>query len=135
MSTAIQEPADHSPFKTIELDNVTFTIGTEAADTINVGIQFKVGPRELVQKAGVLAYLSDDANGNSIAATAPDGGVAIGTDGLAIPLVADKAFQLISEDDGDIDLDIVESGAATWYLAVLLPSGEVAVSDAVIFAA
>ncbi len=47
---------------------------------------------------------------------------------------AAKSFELISEADGDIDINITESGAATWYLAVVLPNGSLNVSDAITFA-
>lgn len=116
------------------VNQVTITVGTEAANAINVAIQLKDGVKDLGQRGSVFAYLSDDANGDSVAGTAPDGGVAIGTDGLAIPLVAGKAFQLVSEADGDVDITITESGVDTWYLVVVLPDGRLVVSDAITFA-
>lgn len=64
-----------------------FVIGAEAGDIINVSIQLKdIAGADLAVRGALLAYLSDDANGNSVAATAPDT-VAIGTDGVAVPLV------------------------------------------------
>lgn len=117
------------------LASVTFTIGTEAANAINVAMQFNdYSGSPLAVRSSVFVYLSDDANGDSVAGTAPDGGVAVGTDGLAIPLVAAKAFQCTSESDGDLDLTITESGVDTWYVVVVLPSGELTVSGAVTFA-
>lgn len=117
-------------------DSATITVGTESTNSINVAIQLLDGAGdEIATRAGIMAYLSDDANGDSVAGTAPDGNVAIGTDGVLIPVVADKAFYLISESDGDIDLDIGESGADTWYLIVVMPSGELVASDAITFAA
>lgn len=117
--------------------NAKITVGTEAANAINVAIQLKDrhGGGELGERAGVFAYLSDDAYGNSVAATAPDGGAAIGTDGLAIPLVANKAFWLVSEADGDIDITITESGADTFYLILVMPDGKLVPSGAITFAA
>lgn len=117
----------------MDIDGVEFTIGAEAGNVINVGIQLKNGALDLTERAGVMAYLSADANGDALAVTAPSAGVAIGTDGLAIPLVADKAFILVSEADGDIDLDIGEAAADTWYLVVVLPGGALVVSDAITF--
>lgn len=125
----------NAPFASGLVNQVDFTIGAEASNVINVGIQLKDGIRNLGQRAGVIAYLSDDANGDAIAATAPSVGVSIGTDGLAIPIVADKALHLVSESDGHIDLDIEEAGAATWYLVLVLPDGSLKVSDAITFAA
>jgi len=121
-----------------------FTIGDEAADAINVAIQLK-GPSstDLQARASVLAYLSDDAYGDSVVATEPSGAVAIGTDGLLIPILtgasaaelAKSIFQLTSESDGDIDIDITEAGAKTLYLVLVMPDGRLVVSDAIAFAA
>ena len=120
---------DGAPF------DVDFTIGAEAANVINVGIQLNdAGGTALATRASLLAYLSDDANGDSIAATAPDGNVAVGTDGLCMHMITDKLFVLTSEADGDIDLDIGESGADTWYLILVLPNGLLVASTAITFA-
>ncbi len=113
----------------------SFVIGGEAGNIINVGIQLKDSAGvDLAVRGAITAYLSDDANGDSIAATAPDGGVAIGTDGVAIPIVANKALQLVSEADGDIDIDITESGVDTWYLILVMPNGKLVASTAITFA-
>jgi len=112
----------------------SFVIGAEAGNVINVGIQLKDSAgADLAVRGSVFAYLSDDANGDSVAGTAPDT-VAIGTDGLAIPLVAGKAFQLVSEADGDIDINITEDGADTWYLILVMPDGRRVASGAITFA-
>lgn len=112
-----------------------FVIGAQAGDVINVAVQLnKADGNPAALRTNVFAYLSDDANGDSIAGTAPSGGWAIGTDGLLIPVVAGKAAQLISEADGDIDINITEAGADTWYLVIVHPSGKLSVSDAITFA-
>jgi hypothetical protein len=117
----------------------TTTIGVGAetgGDTITVTIQLKdANDADLATRATVFAYLSDDANGDSIAGTAPSGGVAINTDGLLIPVVANKAFYLTSEADGDIALDIVEAAGDTWYLILVLPNGLLKASGAITFGA
>lgn len=114
-----------------------FTVGAETGgNTINVGIQLNDGNGDAIaQRACVHAYLSDDANGDSVAATAPATSVAIGTDGVLTDIVAKKSWMLVSEADGDIDIDIVETGGDTWYLVVVLPDGTLTVSDAITFAA
>lgn len=112
-------------------------VGAEntGAGTINVAIQLKDSAgADLAVRGGVLAYLSDDAAGDTVAGTAPDGGWAIGTDGMLIPLVADKTAMLVSEADGDIDITITESGADTWYLILVMPDGKLVASDAITFA-
>jgi hypothetical protein len=116
------------------LTDAIITVGDEDADAISVGIQLKdANGDDLAAAAGLYAYLSDDADGSSVAATAPDT-AAIGTDGLAIELVAKKAWLLVSEADGDIDLAIGENGADTWYLVLVLPNGKLVISDAITFA-
>lgn len=115
---------------------VTITVGAEDTNVVNVAIQYEdVGGADLGVRGACLAYISDDANGDSIAATAPDGGWAIGTDGLLIPVVANKAAYLVSESDGDVDVDVTESGTDTFYVIVVLPNGELVASDALSFAA
>lgn len=120
----------------VEWLDAEITVGAETGgDTINVAIQLKNGlGQDVSERTAVLAYVSDDANGDSVAGTAPDT-VAIGTDGLAIPLVAGKTFLLVSEADGDIDLDFTEDGADTWYLIIVLPNGDLVASGAITFAA
>ena len=118
---------DKAPLK------ASITVGAEAGNVINVAVQLQdMNGNALANRASVLAYLSDDANGDSVAGTAPDT-VAIGTDGLAIPLVAGKCFLLTSEADGDIDINEAEDGADTWYLVLVLPHGPLVVSDAITF--
>lgn len=119
----------------VVIDDVTITIGAEDTNSINVALQLRSGGEDLAQVGIVEAYLSDAATGIGIAATAPDGDIAIGTDGAILgELVADKYFILQSEADGDIDLDIGETGADTFYLVVILPGGSIKVSDAITFA-
>jgi len=118
-----------------QLRAASFVVGAEAGNAINVSVQLKTGSGlDLSERGSCLAYLSDDAFGDSVAATAPSGNVVIGTDGLAIPLVAKKCFLLTSESDGDIDITLNEAGVATWYLVLVLPNGKLAVSSAITFA-
>ena len=117
--------------------DVEISVGTEAANVVAVTIQCKdvQGSADLAVRGVIFAYISDDANGDSIAATAPDGGWAIGTDGLLIPVVANKAAFLVSESDGDIDLEVTESGTDTFYIACVMPRGNIVMSDALSFTA
>ena len=120
---------DGAPF------GATFVIGAEGGDVINVGIQLvDADAVALAIRGSVQAYMSDDAAGDSIAAAAASANVAIGTDGLCMHLITDKLFQLTSESDGDIDLNIGEAGAATWYLILIMPNGKLVASGAITFA-
>jgi hypothetical protein len=42
---------------------------------------------------------------------------------------------LVSESDGDIDLNITEVGGDTWYLILVTPNGFLQASSAITFAA
>lgn len=112
-----------------------FVIGAESGgNVINVAIQLKdVAGSDLAVRGTLLAYFSDDANGDSVTGTAFDT-VAIGTDGVAIPLIAGKTYLLTSESDGDIDLNITEDGTPTKYLILVLPNGRLVASGAITFA-
>jgi hypothetical protein len=111
-------------------------VPAEQANVVTVSIQLEDGTdADLAARGAVFAYLSDDSHGDSIVATAPSGGWAIGTDGLLIPMVAGKAAWLVSESDGDIDVAITEAGTKTCYLVIVLPNGKLVVSGAITFAA
>jgi hypothetical protein len=116
--------------------SASFTIGSEGA-AINVAVALEDGAgNALASLQGVNIFLSDAATGIGITATAPDGGIAIGTDGAIIDAaVAGKALWVQTEADGTFDIDITETGAATFYLVVQLPNGKQVVSDAIVFLA
>ncbi len=115
----------------------TFTIGAEAADAINVAIQLTdANGADLAVAATVLIFLSSNSTGLDLTATGPSTSVAIGTDGaFLVTHVTKKIFTVQSEADGDIDITLTETGAATWYMVVVLPNGLQVVSDAITFAA
>ena len=112
----------------------TIVVGAENAGTgtINVAIQLEdADGADLAARACILAYLSNDANGDSVVAPVHSGAVAIGTDGLLLPIVAKTNFMLTSEVDGGIDINITEAAGKTAYLVLVMPNGELVVSDAI----
>ena len=126
-----ENPYSDGAFSTVE-----FTIGAEAANSINVAGQLKDTNVNFEGRAVLDVYLSTDAEGDNLAATAPDGDVAIGTNGVILAeLVTDKYFKIITNADGQFDLDIGESGALSLYLIVALPSGQIVASTIIEFAA
>lgn len=56
-------------------------------------------------------------------------GVAIGTDGALLALVAKKYFVATSEADGDIDLTHTDTGTDAAWLGVKLPNGRWVMGD------
>jgi hypothetical protein len=122
---------DGAPF------DCTFTIGSESSNVINLGIQLlDANGADLAQRGKIELYFSDDANGDSIIATAPSGTVVIGTDGLLMSddNGAKKRFTLVSEADGDIDINITEAGAKTMYAIAVFGNGLLKASGAITFA-
>lgn len=118
------------------IGSASFTIGSESSDTINVAIQLSDPEGDDFDEFGfVWAYLSGDSGGDGVVSTAPTGGVSIGTDGSIIEEpTSGKTFLLQSENDGDIDVDITDTGTPTFHLVVILPDGTKAVSGAITFA-
>jgi len=112
-----------------------FTIGAENTNAINVAIQLtdRLNGGDLTERAAIQWYLSADTNGDAIA-TAPGGGIAIGTDGLLIEHSNNLAGVAISESDGDIDVTITESTAKSFYLILIMPDGKLYSSGAITFA-
>ena len=117
--------------------DAAFAIGAEAGNVINVGIQLKEDKsgNDLAARASVRMYLSDDANGDNVVATAPSGAVAIGADGVLHDIGGGtkKVFMLVSEADGDIDVNITEAGAKTLYMVLVMPNGRLIPSGAITF--
>lgn len=118
-----------------DVPTIQFTVGAEAADSINVAIQLSDEKgRDVTELVSFFAWLSDTAAG-AVTGTVPDGDVAIGTDGLILlEHTTDIVFELLTSATGAIDLDIGESLADTWYLNIRLPGGQVVSSPAITFA-
>lgn len=114
---------------------VKMTVGAEAANVINVACVAEWVAKEPVgRRVGLLWYLSTDANGDNLVATAPTGGIAIGTNGVLVEAIADKAGFLISESNGKFDVSLTDTGTPTFYFVVVLPTGDLVVSGAITFA-
>jgi hypothetical protein len=125
-----------NPFKTSAYATATFTIGTETSNAITVNVQLKNQSRNNAAERGFVHwFLSDDAAGDTLTATAPDGGVAVGTDGWLAQLVTGKVGVALSEADGDLDVVVTHAaGAKTVYLNLVMPDGTVVTSTAITFA-
>lgn len=112
---------------------IEFTVG--ASDTGTVDIQLLDHNGNPLETVGVLrGYLSDDAAGASMAAAAPSGGIAAGAEGVfSDDSGATAIFTVITNADGVANLIVTEAAADTWYMALILPNGRVAVSGAIVF--
>ncbi len=116
-------------------DKTTITVGTEASTVINVAVQFKdVSNTDMAETCFATIYFSDDAAGQTLATTAIDT-VAVGTDGTIVKEVtAGKQYDVVSEADGDLDLDLTQNAADTLYMQIVAPDGTLVTSSAITWA-
>lgn len=128
--------AKHNPFRSADLfERASFTIGAEAADVIRVTVQLQNANAQAVgERAAVWGYISTDPEGDNVAATAPSGGIAIGTIGVAMEGIADKLALFITNASGQFNVDLTETGVATFYLILVMPDGSLFPSGAITFA-
>lgn len=129
-------PAKHSPFRgAVAAHSVTFTAGTETANTINLAMQLKdANGASIGEKCAVDFYLSDSSVGLGVTATAPTGNFAIGTNGTFVVWTAGKSGKLVSNASGQVDITITETGTPTFYPVVIFPDGTIQVGSAITFA-
>jgi hypothetical protein len=109
----------------------TITVGAENTNARAITIQLTdANGADMAEVTAVHAYLFLNAQATAFAATGGSTGIAIGTDGALLALVAKKAWILTSESDGDIDLTWTDTGNEAAYLGLLLPNGKLVMSDA-----
>jgi hypothetical protein len=111
--------------------SATITVGDESTNVRAITVQLVDGAgADIATRQAVLIAVLADANGDAFVATGGSTGIAVGTDGALLPIVAKKLFLAISEADGGIDLTWTDTGTEAAYLAVILPGGKFVVSAA-----
>lgn len=111
--------------------DASITVGSEISNARAITIQLKDSNGNDINYAEtceVLMYA--DAAQAAFVTTGGSTGIAIGTDGALLTLVAKKAFMVTSETDGDIDLTYTDTGTEAVYLGLRLPNGRVIMSSA-----
>lgn len=119
------------------IGEIAFAIGAETTNVIRVTATVKDGDAKArTARVALKAYLSGSATGAGVVGSAPTS-VAIGSKGNILnAAVAGKLFDINTDTSGVFDLDItLSSGAATYYLCVIMPDGSLAISGAITFAA
>ncbi len=110
--------------------DATVTVGAEAANVRNITIQLKDATGADIDYAETVEIiLYADAAKAAFVATGGSTGIAIGTDGALLTVVAKKYFLAVSETDGDIDLTWTDTGTEAAYIGVRLPNGRVVMGD------
>ncbi len=110
--------------------DASITVGAEAADVRAITIQLKDALGNDVNEVTsfwVAVFL--DAAGTAFAATGGSTGIAIGTDGALLAVVAKKLFLATSEADGDCDLTWTDTGTEAAYIGIILPNGRTIISS------
>lgn len=111
--------------------DASITVGAENTNVRAITIQLKDAlgnDINYVETVELILFL--DAGRTAFVATGGSTGIAIGTDGALLAIVAKKYFLATSEADGDIDLTWTDTGTEAAYLGVRLPNGRVVMSAA-----
>lgn len=125
-----------SPWKSDAYGYAVITVGAEAGNVINVAVRAQdVTRKNIANRVGIVCWLSDVNTGQGITGTAPNGTVAIGTNGTIIEeFITKKKWHIITDATGRFDLNVGDSGTPTWYLVLQFPDGSIQVSPAITFA-
>lgn len=111
--------------------DATITVGAEDTNVRAITIQLKDAKGndiDYVETVELILFLN--AARTAFVATGGSTGLAIGTDGALLAVVAKKYFLATSEADGDIDLTWTDTGNEAAYLGVRLPNGRIVMSAA-----
>jgi len=109
----------------------TITVGAESTNVRAITIVMRDGSGAAMATRAVLTLVVlADANGDAFATTGGSTGIAIGTNGALLTVVAKKQFTLITEADGTADLTYTDTGTESCFLGVVLPTGELVISAA-----
>jgi hypothetical protein len=130
-------PKDN-PYQTSLIgDTTTITVGVKSGSTINVAVQFKDwNAGSLGVRAHLRAYLSTNAHGDNLAASAPTGGVSIGSNGVLLPRTYNPSEALLKK--GTLVIDATPEKFKTTTTAVYMIGGVVyskAAATALVFSA
>jgi len=111
--------------------DAAITVGDESANVRAITIQLKDAQgRDINYVETVEIIVFGSAAMTAFATTGGSTGLAIGTDGALLALVAKKHFLATSEADGDIDLTWTDTGTESVAVGVRLPNGRVVVTAA-----
>lgn len=111
--------------------DASITVGAEATNVRAITIQLKKADGsdvDAVTHFWIAMFTS--AAATAFASTGGSTGVAIGTDGALLAVVAKKLFLCTSEADGDWDGTWTDTGSESVALGVILPTGRLVISDA-----
>lgn len=106
--------------------DATVTVSNEDTNVRTITIQLKDASGadiDYVEMVEIVVFTSTAMT--AFAATGGSTGIAIGTDGALLAVVAKKYFLATSEADGDIDLTWTDTGTEAAVIGVRLPNGRI----------
>jgi hypothetical protein len=110
--------------------DASIVVSDEDTDVRTITIQLKdANGKDINFVETVELIVFGDANGTSFSSGGSTG-IAAGTDGAILAVIAKKYFIATSEADGDIDLTWTDTGTVAAYLGVRLPNGRIVMSSA-----
>jgi hypothetical protein len=110
--------------------NATITVAAPVGDARAITIQLlDANGADIAYVETVMAVVFTTAARVAFATTGGSTGLAAGTDGALLALVAKKVFLLTSEADGDIDLSFTDTADEPCFLALYMPNGNVVTAD------
>ena len=137
---AIDQRTNHLLSNEIDISqpcvDCTIVVGAEATNVRAITIQLLDSAGndiDYVETVEVVMFLN--ATRLAFVVTGGSTGIAIGTDGALLALVAKKVFLATSEANGDIDLTWTDTGTEAAFLGVRLPNGRIVMSSALANAA
>ena len=114
--------------------DATITVPAISSDTFAVTIQLKDwAGNDLEEAAHIHCYVSSTSTGLDPTAISAEITTTSGGDGATLVSLAKYSWELISEADGDIAIDVTDDGSDTLYLVLVMPDGRLVVSGALAF--
>jgi len=111
--------------------DATITVGDEANDIRAITIQLlDADGNDIASVQSVWIAVFASAAATAFATTGGSTGLAIGSDGALLAVVAKKLFLATCEADGDIDLTWTDTQTESVSVAVILPNGKIVASEA-----
>lgn len=110
--------------------DASVVVSAESTNVRTITIQLKdINGKDINYVETVGVFVFTDATRTAFAVTGGSTGIAIGTDGALLALVAKKSFWATSEADGDIDLTYTDTGTEACYIGIRLPNGRFVMGD------
>lgn len=115
---------------------VTFTIAAKATNTIKVTLQLKDARGQVLSRiAHLRMWLSDNADGSTLTATATTSALAVAAKGLLLFVdVTGKMASFVTDATGALDINLIQTDTTkSYYLCVQMPDGSVSISPVIAF--